>query len=91
VVVTDLGRRQFGHTRQELFGQGAGEQLAGVVVGDLPGEDGADALDDAAPDLAFDDHRVDHRAAILGDGEVEELDEAGLGVDRGCTDPFAPR
>jgi hypothetical protein len=32
--------------------------------------------------LPLDDHRVDHRAAILGDREVEELDEAGLGIDR---------
>ena len=35
----------------------------------------ADALDAAAADLAFGDHRVDHRAAILYDREVEELNE----------------
>jgi hypothetical protein len=34
------------------------------------------------PDLTLDEHRVDHRAAILGDGVVEQFDKAGVGVDR---------
>ena len=36
------------------------------------------AGDDAAADLTLDEHWVDHRAAILGDREIEELDKAGL-------------
>jgi len=39
-------------------------------------------LHNAAADLAFDQHRVDHRPAILGDSEVEKLDKPGLGIDR---------
>jgi len=71
----------FGGAGQEVIGQGAGERLASFVVGDLFEEGGADALHDVAADLAFDEHRVDHRAAILGDGVIEQLDKAGLGVD----------
>ena len=66
----------------KVIGHGAGERLAGLVVGDFLEQRGADALHDAAADLAFDEHRVDHRAAILGDGVIEQFDEAGLGVDR---------
>ena len=37
--------------------------------------------DDAADDLAVDDHRIDHGAAVLGHDVVEQLDRAGVGID----------
>jgi Molybdopterin-binding domain of aldehyde dehydrogenase len=39
-------------------------------------------LHHTAPDLALDEHRIDHRAAILSDREVEKLDKARLQIDR---------
>src|SRR5206468_7648357 len=82
VEMADLDRRHFGGAGQEVVGQGAGERLARLVVGDLFVKRGADASYDAAADLPFDGYRVDHRAAILRDGVIEELDKPGLGVDR---------
>ena len=53
-----------------------------LVVGDFLVERGADALRDAALHLAVDDHRIDHRAAVLRHDIVEDLDDAGVGLDR---------
>jgi len=50
-------------------------------VGNFFVECRADALDDAAPDLAFDHHRIDHGSAVLRDRIVEDLDSAGRGID----------
>jgi hypothetical protein len=80
--MADLDRRQFGDAGHQVIGEGDGQGLALRVVWDFLVQRGADALHDAAADLPFDDHRIDHRAAILGDREVDQLDEAGLGIDR---------
>ena len=40
-----------------------------------------DPLDDAATDLAFEQERVQHRADIVDNAVMEELDLAGFGVD----------
>src|SRR5205085_11234815 len=68
-----------GGARQQVIREGHGERLALRIVRNLLVQRGADALHDPAADLALDDHRVDHRAAILGDGEIEQLGKAGLG------------
>jgi hypothetical protein len=59
----------------------AGKRLARLVVGDLLVKGRADPLHDAAADLTFDEHRVHHRAAILGDRVIEQFDKAGFEVD----------
>ena len=41
----------------------------------------ADALRDAAFDLAFDEQRVDRLADIMGGGDLEQLDRAEADVD----------
>ena len=56
------------------------EQLAGLVVGHPLVERAADALRDAAVDLALDDHRVDQVAAVVDDGVLEDRDLGGLRV-----------
>ena len=61
--------------------QRCGQRLSVLVERDLLIKRGADALRDAALHLAVDDHRIDHRAAILRDGVVEDLDDAGVGID----------
>ena len=80
--MADLDRRQFEGAGQVIVEQGRGERLALLVVGDLLAQRGADPLHHAAVDLRLDDHRVDHRAAILGDREIDEFDRAGLRIDR---------
>ena len=82
VEVADFDRRHFGGAGEQVVGEGAGERPAGLLVGNLFEQSGADALHDAAVDLAFDEHRVDHRAAIPGARVIEQFYKAGLGVDR---------
>src|SRR5258705_230503 len=40
-----------------------------------------DALDHAAPDLLVDEHRVDDAPAVVDAPHLQELHEAGLGID----------
>ena len=56
------------------------EQLPGLVVGHPLVERAADALRDAAVDLALDDHRVDEVAAVVHDGVLQDRDLGGLRV-----------
>ena len=51
----------------------------------------ADPLGDAAADLAFEQERVHHRADIVDDAVVQDLDLAGLGVDFEFADMHAVR
>ena len=74
--------RHLGRAGQQVVGERGGERLALRVEGHLLVERGADALRRAAEDLAVDDHRVDQHAAVLDDDVVEDLDLAGLGIDR---------
>ena len=48
------------------------ERVAVVVVDHVLVEHAADALHDAAGDLALDDHRVDHHAAVLADDVAQD-------------------
>ena len=57
------------------------QQLALGVVEALLEQRAADALHDAAADLLVHQHRVDDGAAILHHPVLQQLDEAGLGVD----------
>ena len=56
------------------------EQLAGLVVGHPLVERAADALRDAAVDLALDDHRVDQVAAVVDHGVLQDPDLRGQRV-----------
>src|SRR6516164_10638240 len=78
--MTDLDHRHFDGAREQVVGQGACEGLASVIIGYLFVKGSADALHHTAPDLALDEHRIDHRAAILADRKVEKLDKAGLRI-----------
>jgi hypothetical protein len=61
--------------------EGAGDQLAVLVVDGVLEQRLADALDDAAMDLALDQHRVQDEAEIVDDGVVDDGHHAGVGVD----------
>ena len=75
-------RRHLGRARQHVVGKRRSERLPLRVERHLLVERGADALRGAAEHLPVDDHRVHQRAAVLDDDVVEDLDRAGLGVDR---------
>ena len=59
----------------------ARQQLAAGVIQGVFQQRLADALGDAALNLALDDHRVDHAADVVDGGEVDHLHDAGFGVD----------
>ena len=80
--MADLDRRRFDGAGEQVVGQGAGKRLTRIIIGYLFVKGSADALHHAAPDLALDEHRIDHCAAILGDRKVEKLDKASLRVNR---------
>ena len=80
--VIDARRRHLGRTRQQIIGEGRGQRLAGRVERHLLVQRGADALREAAADLAVDDHRIDQLAAVLDDDVVEDFDAADFGIDR---------
>jgi hypothetical protein len=71
-----------GTSSEPAVGERGAERLAGVAVGHLLVERGADALRHAADDLAVDDHRVEQQSAVLDHHVVEDVDRAGVGVDR---------
>src|SRR5581483_8240917 len=79
--VVDLDVGDLGGGGDEVVHERAGLELALVVVGRLLVEDGADALGDAAPDLAVDDGRVDDLAAVFDDDVAGDLHHSGLEVD----------
>src|SRR5258705_2404762 len=63
-VADQLDLRQLGRGRQQVLGEIGADRLRGLVV-DHPLEQRiADAMHDAAYDLAVDDHRVDLLAAV---------------------------
>ena len=76
----DLDARHFGGQGQQIFAVIGGLRLAVLVI-DHPLEQRiADAMDHAAPDLAIDQHRVDQRAAIMGNDIAQDLDRAGFDI-----------
>ena len=70
-----------GRGRQEVVDERRRQRVAGVVVDEVLEQHAADALHDAAEDLALDDRRVDHRAAVLRDDVAQDLRHAGVAVD----------
>ena len=70
----DVHRRNFAGRRHQIIDQARGMDLALLVVDDFFVERRADALRDAAVNLAVDDQRIDEFAAILGDGEMIDAD-----------------
>ena len=68
-----------------------GLRLAVLVVDDLLEERAADPLRDGAADLAVDDRRVDHRAAVLDRDEPLDAHRARLRVDLDDRDDAAVR
>ena len=79
VVDVDRGRHLCDVGHEEVH-EGGVEQLPGLVVGHPLVERTADALRDAAVDLALDDHRVDQVAAVVDDGVLQDGDLGGVGV-----------
>ena len=77
----DPQRRRLGSAGQRIVGKRRGAGLAGVVKRHLLQKCRADALGDAADDLAIDDHRVHQHPAVLAHGVVQGADLAGLGID----------
>ena len=84
VAVLDGGH--LGRRRQEVVEEGRRERVAVVVVHELLVQHAADALHHAAVDLALDDVRVDHDAAVLAHHVAEDRDFAGRRVDRDRAD-----
>ena len=70
----ELDRRDLAARRRQKIGERRGEDVAGFVIDDLFQQRVADALRDAADDLAVGDHRIDQAAGILGDDEPLDRD-----------------
>ena len=66
--------------RHAVIVQRAGEQLARVVVDAALQQRLPNALGDPALHLALDDHRVDDAPDVIDGGKVDDLCNAGLGV-----------
>ena len=79
MAVLDVGN--LGRGRHEVVEEGRRERCALVVVDEVLVEHPADPLHDAARDLAFHDHRVDHDAAVLAHHVAQHRDHAGVGID----------
>ena len=73
-MVADFHQRNVFGARHRVIHERAGDRLAAVVVADFLHQRLADALRDAAMQLAGDDHRVDDGAEIV---------DAGVAHDRG--------
>jgi hypothetical protein len=80
-VATAIGGQviRAGHA---IIHERAGEELAAHrVIDTVLAERLADALHDAAMDLALDDHRVQHYADIVDRGVSNEIQLAGIRID----------
>src|SRR5580692_3387385 len=66
--------------RQQVVHEGTAQAVAFRVEGDDFHEGHADAVCQAAVDLALDDHRVDPDAAVVDRDEPADRDLAGAGV-----------
>ena len=80
--VMQLDRRDFARGRQQVVGERAGENVAGVAVDDFLQQRIADALGDAAMDLAVRDHRIDDAAGVFRHQELLDRHVAGVDVDQ---------
>src|SRR5207245_7279548 len=66
---------------QQIVGEVGADAVALLVEGDQLHERNAEALGQAAVDLAFHDHRVDPDAAVVHGHHAPHLDLAGAAVD----------
>ena len=82
----DLDVRRLAHGRQQIVGEGDGQRIAALVVGELLVERAAEPLREAAGDLALHQRRVDGAADVVGDDIALDLHAAGV-ADR----PSPPR
>ena len=73
--------RQVGGGGEEVGREVAGQQLPVLVVDDAFVERLGEPLRDRAVHLAVDDHRIDHRAAVVDRDVTEDGDRTGLPVD----------
>src|SRR5437867_913645 len=91
--VLDDERRHVLRPRDRVVHQRVREELAVVAVDDVLAEHDAQALGEAAHDLAVDDHRMELAAAVVHDRVTEDRDAAGLDVDldRRCVHAARPR
>ncbi len=83
VHVDDLERRHLVGARQGIVHQRAGEELPRVVVDQRLAQRAAEALGDAAVELAFHDHRVDGPPAVVHGGQLEQPDAARFQIHLG--------
>src|SRR5262249_36047368 len=67
--------------RPRVVHERAGDELAAAVVGATLEQRLADALGEAAVDLALDDHRIDDGADVVDAPETDDLDAAGVRID----------
>src|SRR5437764_9801568 len=84
-------RGEVGGGGEEVGGQVAGQQLTVPVVDDTFVERLGHTLGNRAVELAIDDHRVDHRTAVVHGNITEELYRAGLCVDLDVAEVRAKR
>ena len=89
--VVQLERRQIVGARHGVVHERGGHELAAGVVDRAFEQRLADALREAAMDLALDDHRVDQPAEIVGGDEIDEGGLAGAGIDLEFADIGAGR
>src|SRR5262249_34454122 len=74
-------QRQIVRARHRIVHERAADELAAAVVGARLERRLADALGDAAVDLALDDHRIDDGADVVDAPEPDDLDAAGVRID----------
>ncbi len=74
--------RHLGGAGQQIVGKRRRQRLAGGIERHLFIERRADALREAAEDLAVDDHGIDQHAAVFDDHIVEDFDLAQIRIDR---------
>ena len=79
-----VGALEFRHGAdgdRRIIGERSGNGVAVRVVGNVLHQRRADAVGRGAVHLAFDDHGIDHRAAVIHDGIVQDPGLVGVGVD----------
>src|SRR5262249_8939322 len=88
IVRAGLALVAFGDEQRQIVGAGhrvvherAADELAAPVVGATLEQRLADALGEAAVDLALDDHRIDDGADVVAAPETDDLDAAGVRID----------
>jgi hypothetical protein len=80
--VVHANPRRLGSAGHHVVCERRCKRLAQGVVSGLLIERSADALHDPADRLALDHHGIDHHPAVFNGHIIEDLDRAGVGVDR---------